>query len=519
MDAEAPPADQSPPAPENAPLPEPVTDRVLETIKIIIIALTLTLIVRAYIIEGFRIPTGSMAPTLYGDHGAVICPECGREVIFGPSLRAASRDERFQLPDFVDCPSCGYALLDPNGVKDYVGQREGDRVFVLKWWYDIGGTFGLDWFLGPRRWDVIVFRDPARPEEHFIKRLVGLPGESVEIVDGDLLINGELAAKPKHVQRALWLPMWRQTNASTQRSPREPLRVWRETNGRGWSGLDQRVLSFDGKEAAFAELRFEPPHGMTDAAVYNLEDTTADISDVRLRTELRWSAGSGGLSWRLSAREHEMRIVLNADGELRASVRDDDPNQAWSDLASVETGALWPGETRQIEFAYCDYRLRCLINEHVWFDVEPEPLKEAIARRRALGASAPAVMTLGAWSADFTLHDVQIDRDIYYAYRPGRTRRAYAGLPFELRSDEYFVLGDNSVASRDSREWRDAADEIETYFDPALHEHSAGRYRIGTVRRALIVGRAGFVYPPGLIPLPEGGSWQMVDLGRFRVVR
>jgi signal peptidase I len=61
---------------------------------------------------------------------------------------------------------------------------EGDRILVNKFIYK---------FKEPKRGDVIVFISPEDRHKDFIKRLVGLPGEEVEISNGMILINGRLA--------------------------------------------------------------------------------------------------------------------------------------------------------------------------------------------------------------------------------------------------------------------------------------------------------------------------------------
>jgi signal peptidase I len=492
-------------------------DRVLETLKIILIALMLTLVVRTYIIEGFRIPTGSMAPTLYGDHAVAICPRCGHEVVFGPSLRATAQ-RMFQRPDYLECPSCKFVLIDYEDAFARISEQEGDRVFVLKGWYDLGAVTGLT-TIAPQRWDVIVFRDPAHPYEHFIKRLVGLPGESVEIVDGDLLIDGTLATKPPRIQEQLWQPLWRQAHVPAQQAQDQTPAAWWAEETSAWSGLHERVLRFSGAGAEPDEIVFHPPCGMTDASIYNHNDFTANISDVRLQTSLCWSGGSGGLQWRLAARNQDLRVTMVSDGYIVAEARPLSAEADWQQLASTSIEPLGAGTQRVIAFAYCDYQLRCAVDNQILFAVAPVPVDEALELQRQLGASGPAELSLVAWDCEFALHDLQVDRDIYYAYRSGQTRRAYAGAAFGLREDEYFVLGDNSAASRDSREWRDVDPQIEAYFAPKPGSDGRGRYRLGTVRGDLIVGQACFVYPPGLIPLPEQGKWRMVDLGRFRLVR
>lgn len=89
----------------------------------IAIALILTLIIRAYVVQAFKIPSGSMRPTLI----------------------------------------------------------EGDKLFVNKFIY----RFKL-----PERGDIIVFKYPEDPKKDFIKRLVAFEGETVELRDGKIIVNG-----------------------------------------------------------------------------------------------------------------------------------------------------------------------------------------------------------------------------------------------------------------------------------------------------------------------------------------
>ncbi len=49
---------------------------------------------------------------------------------------------------------------------------------------------------GPQRGDVIVFEPPNRPGEDYVKRIIGLPGETVEIKQGHVFINGQPLAEP-----------------------------------------------------------------------------------------------------------------------------------------------------------------------------------------------------------------------------------------------------------------------------------------------------------------------------------
>ena len=83
-------------------------------------------------------------------------------------------------------------------------------------------------FCEPKRWDVIVFKNPLDPSINYIKRLVGKPTETVEIIDGDIYIDGQIARKPPKIQNELWMPIY--DNDYHPIEPRLPA-----FNGHPWS--------------------------------------------------------------------------------------------------------------------------------------------------------------------------------------------------------------------------------------------------------------------------------------------
>lgn len=112
-----------------------------EYFESILIAVVLALFARTFVVQAFKIPTGSMEPNLLiGDHLLV------NKFVFAPTL---SRVESALLPN-----------------------------------RDI------------RRGDIIVFKYPEEPERDFIKRVIGLPGETIELRSKKVYVNGAAIDEP-----------------------------------------------------------------------------------------------------------------------------------------------------------------------------------------------------------------------------------------------------------------------------------------------------------------------------------
>ncbi|MCS7033809.1 MAG: S26 family signal peptidase, partial [Phycisphaerae bacterium] len=209
---------------------------VKETIESILVAFILAFIFRAFVVEAFVIPTGSMAPTLLGAHMRFRCDDCGYdfdtnyqspesdgEEVSIPATARLSRPmydpktgrNTFDKTFRIHCPNCMYRIPrfsahDPGNVATNPPVFYGDRILVMKYLYLL---------YPPQRWDVVVFKSPADPERHnysqnYIKRLIGRPGESVMILDGDIYVSTRgpesrledfvVQTKPRWAQEALW---------------------------------------------------------------------------------------------------------------------------------------------------------------------------------------------------------------------------------------------------------------------------------------------------------------------------
>jgi signal peptidase I len=146
-----------------------------ETVEALVVAFILALLFRAFIAEAFVIPTGSMAPTLMGAHKDVFCDRCGQNFRVGASLERYGNVMRSAVIGGV-CPNCRH--VNPMDLTSSDDQTfNGDRILVSKFAYTLNE---------PERFDVIVFKFPGNPKQNYIKRLVGLPGETLSISHGDV---------------------------------------------------------------------------------------------------------------------------------------------------------------------------------------------------------------------------------------------------------------------------------------------------------------------------------------------
>lgn len=530
---------------------------VIETLQSLIVAFVLAMAFRGFVLEGFVIPTGSMAPTLMGAHVRFDSPVTGFEYPFdaGPLAELGNRLEASRSIELYDpMVSVNYpAFAAPVGALR-ANTRMGDRVLVLKTLYT---------FFNPDRFDVVVFKNPTDPvgdTQNYIKRLVGLPNERILLVDGDVFagpagvelperapITEKLAGmsvrrKPEHVQRAVWQPVYD--------SDFVPIDVqqFEQRTRRDWPGPPWRAPGWRAEDRVYRWESANPTEITWDGAIRAINDWTAynilrggmthyPVSDLRIAAAVVADQPDAlATTLTLHARRHLFTFSL-ADGA--ATIRmahDEDEAQVREVTAPVDPPA--PGEAIELEFWHVDQALSIWINGRriveLTYDWSPtERIENAFngrtveqyARDPQAQMPTPPQVTWSFRGSPVEMRRLSLDRDLYY--RPGRLStndqfRANGpyieGLaaatdpsaPLRLGPDHFFMLGDNSPASRDGRMWGRPHQLVAIQLEDETPF---------VVHRRLLLGKAWAVYFPAPLPMQPGGRAFVPDLGRLRFIR
>jgi signal peptidase I len=551
----------------------PIGHTIKETVTSVIIAFVMAFVFRGFVIEAFLIPTGSMAPTLLGAHMRFRGPESSYSWAVGPwdtmddgitplpyqggppaanaGDAAAQADTGFD-PIVVHDPMSGQKLSG-HGIKT----RWGDRIFVFKYLYSI---------FDPQRFDVVVFRNPRDPSVNYIKRLLGLPGEMVAIVDGDVfartpkadddqtqspwgLPGWKICRKPDRAQLAMWQQVfgseYTPLNAVTPQGKRWFLSPWIGV-GQGpqaddWKIEGRRVYDYTGRGPTrlLWNSRERP---ITDALAYNESPRRASleypVSDLRVTMGFTPATDGQRVTAVLEAREHSFRIEAG-EGDLRMSMGSGAGDEVVYEAMKVrmESPLVFPaGVTTDVEFWFVDQTLqvwskgrRIAIAEYDW--TPEQRVRFSVGATLEDLEKGPEYLTYGdnykrpqffldfAGGA-FSLSRVSMFRDVHYQadlyrYHSGddgsvHTRAHQPALTTHplntptLTEDEFFVCGDNSAQSLDGRLW-DRPSPWVREVDPTP----------GVVHRELLIGKAFFVYFPapfnvGRIPVPDFGRMRLI---------
>jgi signal peptidase I len=401
----------------------------------------------------------------------------------------------------------------------------GDRILVQKLAYRAGD---------PRRWDVAVFKYPGDTKTNFVKRIVGLPQETVRIRGGDVFVRAgaagdfAIARKPPWKARAMLLLVhdndYQPSQAlelgwPTRWQPDDP-----DSSGAWQTSSDYRSFETEGSAQGETWLRYRhvvplpgdweqleqgrlPPGepraprlvsdfyaGNTDCYTsslgYELDPASGYVSPhwvgdlaVQCTIDVRGDGGEAVLELVEGGRRMHCRIDV-ADGSARLSI---DGLESFRPAAS--TPVRGPGQY-DLLFANVDDQLLLWVDGALVEFASPttyDPLENT--RPKPADLSPAGIASHGA---ALSISDVKLLRDVYYIAVGGRDigmagfgplsdfdQSSFPGgwptaegvtrflsdpdawdafderrsVEFPLGPDQFFVLGDNSAESKDSRLW------------------------------------------------------------------
>lgn len=546
-------------------------DTIRETIIALVISLAMALVVKTYVIEAYRIPTGSMAPTLMGDHYQLIGPETGhrwpvegsgRQTVAGSTLIDPMTGDvpeatpllRSQPQPLLRPSKIAKRRLPDGRVVEAQIPRAGDRILVQKYLYMIRE---------PRRYDVAVFNNPTESAQQYIKRLVALPNEYLWLVDGDVFTapapegvptledpatqaDWTIQPKPFKVQRSLWRTLFSSEEAPLRTVTAGPdwfTAPWEAGNALEWEIGNNRVYR---NETPGAVLRWAADvRPVTDWEPYNdlpsgfMPRTHYPVGDVRMRAGIDALGEGLRVLATMTVRGVELQAVLDDAGariQMREVAAAGEVAGEWRELGTGKFKGFTPGAVRNVEFWNYDQRLELVVDGKrlitadlgwgpserleastgkpmsFFRDGENGLTNDAITRSSNYRPSSPGV----EWeflNAGVELHRVGLDRDIYY--RPGVVPQGGSGsIGRACHPDKVLRLGPDHFFPLGDNSARSADARSWVYPDPWVASQIDDTP--GVVHRDLLLGKAFFVY----FPSPHRvGSVPMPDFGRMRRIR
>lgn len=354
-----------------------------DNIEAVTMAIVMAVLLKYFVVEAYRIPTGSMQPTLMGN--------------------------------------------DETGIYD--------RILVDKFSYH---------YRDPKRFEVAVFKYPLDRSKNFIKRIWGMPGEELRIAHGDVWRRAaptdewEPVRRPRSVQGETWKRLDTEGDWAF------------ETGGDGWRAEGAAVVATGPGSARF-------PHagsvmddyadgypGQMASKFHRRGGRSGEnpVGDLRIACEVEVDADCPGveLAFFEGSRSYRMLFPGPAAPEgARPAIEVSDPR---GEIASARIEAERPwhlraGRRAAIAAQNLDDLLELEIEGEVLASSEVPPVsREACAAElRSSGGHA-------------SFEDLEVFRDIYYT-----TDGVKQSPEWQIPAGCYFMLGDNTQDSEDSRAW------------------------------------------------------------------
>ena len=332
----------------------------------------------------------------------------------------------------------------------------------------------------PQRWDITVFEYPLQKNQNYVKRIGGMPGDRLTIAGGNLyhVDDGDDGVRTFRVERKpadLQESMWKNVHPARQLVRGETQALGKALGASPNSAFREDgsaiVATIDG--AAFLYLRDEGDGGMIDrvwdgypvAVARLIREKTAHhqpqeiVPDVRIAAALTREATVEQIELEVEVRRPQLPtvnyVLVLAGGKGRLVVREGTTVRLQSDEFGFE---LPPGEAVDVAFAHVDDELVAWRDgdEVQRLDSSAFAVREGcVLPFRGVGENArlqlppeqrvqPQVRARG--KGRLRIDELRIDRDQHYT-------RSTAPEVIEVPAGHYYMLGDNTLQSVDSRGW------------------------------------------------------------------
>jgi len=408
----------------------------------LLLAVILLLMVVTWVVDGLpillRISGGCMAPELSGAHREIVCRDCS----FSYSCDARIYDT---FPNAV-CPNCG-GMRTPLAAFPVL---PGDGVLVHR------STFRMR---PPRRWEPVAFRLPDDSTKIGIKRIVGLPGETIEIKEGEIYIDGTQCRKKLADQKRLAILVHDANYRALHDG--KPVRCWLpDTEHSKWTEDAGRFSCKSSPEnktvdwLSFHNLRFDPnrPDRIVETPIQNryaynqgLPRRSEEIHEV---ADLIFSfqiCELPSITGNLSIRTTVNGIPRQIDVDLKS--------QKWflkEGNHSIASGKI-PKDLKitkgsEILVSTVDQQLLFAVND---MTIISRDFNQATVPIR----SEVPILSLGRQGSDICIKNLKVYRDVHFSDDILALLQLEPQETYRTGTNEYFVLGTNCPISDDSRFW------------------------------------------------------------------
>lgn len=387
--------------------PRPEMHIVRDIVEACAIVLILVLLINNFAFQAYKVPTGSMEPTIIGH------------------------------------------------------EKDGDRLIVSRLPY---------LFREPRRWEVAVFLYPNNRTITYVKRIVGCPNETIFILAGDIY------TAPYGSEARGFYDTWKAGKLKIERKPRATQRdlfdmfpeiapedvksltlerfhsYWNVPNPTfpgevEWSFEDGKahLRSRTTSQIGFRDLVSDNRQFMAKDDV-NVRGGHNVVGDMRLRVRVEAVKAGGKFQARIVDPQHSMKIEceIPVEGE-----KEDGGILLDSHLVVPIAGYRLPvGEAVDVTFINVDNAIEIEIDGEVKasheYDHQPLEVSSYVA---------PPPCLFGGAGGEFLFDRIALHRDIHY--QNGQARDTSGALSkADIGDRQYYMLGDNSPCSKDSREWQ-----------------------------------------------------------------